>query len=258
MARRIVDLSVSLMAGIRSDPPPTLPQIDYLGHAAGAAQLVAAFPGLTAGDLPGREGWAVEVARISTHHGTHMDAPYHYRSHMDDGSPSATIDAIPLEWCIGPGVKLDFRRRPDGHVVQPDEIDAELGRIGHALQPGDIVLVNTAAGGRYGQDDYVDRGCGMGRAATLHLTGQGVRVVGTDGWSWDAPFCFTRERFARDRDPSIIWEGHRAGSAIPYCQIEKMANLDTLPPRGFTVVSLPVKVHRGSGGWARPIALIDE
>jgi kynurenine formamidase len=119
------------------------------------------------------------------------------------------------------------------------------------------VLIKAAAGARCGCDDYLEWGCGVGRAGTLHLTRQGVRVVGTDAWSWDAPFSFTRARFAREGDPSIIWEGHFAGSTIPYCQIEKLANLERLPARGFTVISLPVKVHRASGGWARPIALIE-
>jgi hypothetical protein len=49
---------------------------------------------------------------------------------------------------IGPGVKLDFRHLPDGHVISPQELDAELARIGHTLSPGDIVLINTAAGRR--------------------------------------------------------------------------------------------------------------
>jgi kynurenine formamidase len=258
MPKRIIDLSVSLQAGVASDPPGFRPQIDYLDHDAGARQLVASFPGLRLEDLPGQEGWAVELVRMSTHAGTHMDAPYHYRSRSDEGQPMATIDQIPLEWCIGPGVKLDLRHLPDGHVVDPEELDAELARIGHALSPGDIVLINTAAGARYGCDDYLERGCGVGRAGTLHLTRQGVRVVGTDAWSWDAPFRFTQERFEREGDPSLIWEGHFAGSTIPYCQIEKLANLERLPARGFTVISLPVKVHRGSGGWARPIALVEE
>ena len=35
----------------------------------------------------------------------HMDAPYHYHSKTDDNTPTMTIDQIPLEWCIGSGVK---------------------------------------------------------------------------------------------------------------------------------------------------------
>jgi len=256
MARRIIDLSVSLQAGIASDPPGMQPRIEYVSHKEGALQLAAGFPGLTPADLPGGEGWAIEHVAITTHNGTHMDAPWHYRSRDDAGAPMATIDDIPLDWCFGPGVKLDFRALADGHVVTPAQIDAELARIGHALAPGDIVLVNTAAGARYGHDDYIDRGCGMGRAATLCLTGRGVRVMGTDAWSWDAPFSATRARYMRDRDASIVWEGHFAGAAAPYCQIEKLANLDQLPATGFDVISLPVKVHKGSGGWARPVAIL--
>ena len=47
-------------------------------------------------------------------------------------------------------------------------------------------------GGRYGADNYVQSGYGMGRDATLYLLERGVRVTGTDAWSWDAPF--TKER----------------------------------------------------------------
>ena len=41
-------------------------------------------------------------------------------------------------------------------------------------------------------------GCGMGREATLYLLERGVRVTGTDGWSWDAPFVHTKAKYARD------------------------------------------------------------
>ncbi|WP_175779522.1 cyclase family protein [Burkholderia anthina] len=257
MSRTIIDLSVSLQEGIPSDPEAFLPRIARINHQQGASQLASCFPGLDPSDLPGNEGWAVEFVEMSTHAGTHMDAPFHYRSRQDDGQPAMSIDQVPLEWCFGPGVKLDFRHFPDGHVVTPAEIDAELARIGHTLRPGDIVLVNTAAGARYGHEDFIHSGCGMGRDATLHLTRQGVRIVGTDAWSWDAPFSHTQKRFDETRDPSIIWEGHFAGSTVPYCQIEKLANLDTLPPHGFDVISLPVKVSGGSAGWARPVAIVN-
>ncbi|CAB3746024.1 cyclase [Burkholderia sp. MSh2] len=257
MSKKIIDLSVALQEDIASDPEAFLPRIDRVLHRQGARQLADCFPGLEPAALRDEEGWAVEFVQMSTHAGTHMDAPFHYRSHQDDGTPALTIDQIPLDWCFGPGVKLDFRHFPDGYVVTPADIDAELARIGHTLKAGDIVLVNTAAGARYGHDDFIDKGCGMGRDATLHLTRQGVRIVGTDAWSWDAPFRYTKQRFDETRDPSIIWEGHFAGSTVPYCQIEKLANLEQLPAHGFDVISLPVKVARGSAGWARPVAVID-
>ncbi len=257
MARRIVDISVPLEAGIRSDPPFMLPEIEYRTHRETAEELCAFFPGLTPDMLPDREGWAIERLRLTTHNGTHVDAPWHYHATMNGGERAIAIDEIPLEWCLQPGVKLDFRHFEDGYVVSPADIDAELARIGHEIAPLEIVLVNTSAGARYGEDDYVSRGCGMGRAATLHLTGRGVRVCGTDGWSWDAPFVHTRARWEETRDPSIIWEGHKAGRDVGYCQIEKLGNLEALPSSGFLVSCFPVKIKGASAGWTRAVAIID-
>ncbi len=258
MPRRLVDLSVALEAGIASDPPFMLPEITYHDHRSTVAQMAGFFPGLDASDLPGGEGWAVETLEISTHNGTHLDAPYHHHSTMNRGEPAATIDEVPLEWCYSRGVKLDFRHLPDGHVVSADEVAAELERIGHALEPLDIVLINTRAGARYGEPDYLQAGCGMGREATLYLLERGVRVTGTDAWSWDAPFSHTARRWAETHDPSIIWEGHRASIEIGYCHMEKLTNLEQLPPSGYLVACFPAKIKRASAGFVRAVALFDD
>lgn len=257
MPRRIIDISVALQSGIASDPPGGEPQIHYETHQESIPRMLRHFPGLTVDQLPGQEGWATEQCKISTHNGTHVDAPYHYATTMDHGKPAMRIDSAPLEWFYQPAVKLDFRHLPNGHVVTAGEIEAELARIGHTLSPLEIVVVNTAAGTRYGQDDYVPTGCGMGREATLYLTSRGIRVVGTDAWSWDAPFVYTAKRFAQTGDASIIWEGHRSGREIGYCQIEKLSNLEHLPPTGFDVVCFPVKVKDGSAGWTRAVAIVE-
>ncbi|MFJ4654676.1 cyclase family protein [Nocardia sp. NPDC088792] len=256
--RRIIDLSVTLQTGIASDPPGHLPEIEYIDHQHTRQDLLQSFPGAQVEDLPDGEGYAFERIRLSTHNGTHLDAPYHYASTMDGGKRAITIDEVPLDWCFGRGVKLDFRHFTDGYVVTPDDIDRELDRIGHTLAPLDIVLVNTAAGARYGYDDYVNTGCGMGREATLHLLGQGVRVTGTDAWGWDAPFVYTARRYAETHDASIIWEGHRAGREIGYCHIEKLGNLEAIPALGFQVACFPVKIHQASAGWTRAVAIFDE
>ena len=258
MARRFVDLTVALEEGIASDPPAMLPRIEYMAHDQTAEQICSYFPGLTPDGLPGREGWAVERLTVSTHNGTHLDAPYHHHSTMNGGERAITIDEVPLEWCFNPGVKLDFRHLADGHVVSPAEVEAELDRIGHTLSPLDIVVVNTSAGSRYGQDDYLVRGCGMGREATLYLTERGVRVTGTDAWSWDAPFALTAKAFAETGDPSIIWEGHRASIEIGYCHMEKLTNLDQLPPTGFTISCFPWKIRGASAGFTRAVAIFDD
>lgn len=258
MARRFIDISVSLETEIASDPPGIEPKIQYLGHQETAEQLMSFFPGLTRDELPGGEGWAVEWLQVLTHNGTHLDAPYHYHSTMSGGERAITIDEVPLEWCFAPGVKLDFRHLDDGHVVTAAEVEAELARIGHRLRPLDIVVVNTAAGAAYGRPDYLAKGCGMGREATLCLLEQGVRVTGTDAWSWDAPFIHTAARYAETGDASLIWEGHRAGMEIGYCHLEKLHNLEALPATGFTISCFPFKIKAASAGFTRAVAIIDE
>jgi len=255
--RHFIDLSVPLENDVKADPTGMGPHIDYISHVETLDKLIDFFPGLRADEMPDGSAWAHEKVALTTHNGTHVDAPWHYAATMDGGTPSMRIDEVPLEWCFQPGVKLDFRSFPDGYVATPEDIDRELMRIGHKVRPLEIVLINTRAGERYGFNDYVDSGCGMGRAATLHLTSMGTRVVGTDGWSWDAPFSHTARRYAETRDASLIWEGHKAGLETVYCQIEKLTNLDALPPTGFMVACFPCKVKGASGGWTRAVAIFD-
>jgi kynurenine formamidase len=258
MPRKFVDLSIFLENDVVSDPPAFAPKISYIDHQMSAGQMLSFFPGLKKEDLPDGEAWAIEKVELITHNGTHLDAPYHFHSTMNRGERAIAIDEVPLEWCFQPGVKLDFRDRPDGYVVTAADVEAELGRIGHTLAPLEIVVVNTRAGSRYGHDDYVAAGCGMGYEATMYLLERGVRLTGTDAWSWDAPFVYTAEKYKETRDASLIWEGHKAGRDIGYCHLEKLHNLESLPPAGFVVACFPVKIRGASAGWTRAVAILDD
>ncbi len=258
MARRIIDISTPLQNDVEVDPPMMRPKISYIDHQQSLPQILPFFPGLTAEDLPDGQGWAIETVQLTTHNGTHLDAPWHYHSTMNGGERAWTIDQVPLEWCFQPGVKLDFRHLADGAVATVADVEAELKRIGHALRPLEIVIVNTSAGAKYGRLDYLASGCGMGAEATLYLLERGVRLTGTDAWSWDAPFVHTAARYAQTHDASIVWEGHKAGRHIGYCHLEKLGNLHALPSTGFTVACFPVKIERASAGWTRAVAIIEE
>jgi kynurenine formamidase len=258
MPRRFVDISIPLENDVVSDPKPFTPKITYIDHAMSVGPMTGFFPGLEGRDLPDGEAWAIEKVELITHNGTHLDAPYHFASTMNKGERAITIDEVPLDWCFRPGVKLDFRHFDDGYVVTAADVEAELKRIGHELRPFDIVVVNTRAGTAYGSDDYVEAGCGMGYEATIHLLERGVRLTGTDAWSWDAPFVYTAERYAESGDASIIWEGHKAGRDIGYCHLEKLHNLEALPPSGYTIACFPVKIRGASAGWTRAVAIFDD
>jgi kynurenine formamidase len=262
MPRKFVDISIFLENDVLSDPPSFKPKIEYFTHQDTVERIANFFPGLQKNDLPDGEGWAVEVATISTHNGTHLDAPYHFHSTMDkafgEQKKSKTIDEVPLEWCFQPGVKLDFRQFADGYVVTANDVEEELKRIHHELKPLEIVVVNTRAGSRYGQDDYVSSGCGMGYEATMYLLERGIRLTGIDGWSWDAPFVHTQKKFESSNDSSLIWEGHKAGRDIGYCHLEKLHNLEALPADGFYISCFPHKIRGASAGWTRAVAIFDD
>ena len=257
MPARFIDISIPLENDIVSDPEPYTPKITYMAHQDTFAQIAPFFPGLKKEDLPNGEAWAVEKVELITHNGTHLDAPYHFHSTMDRGQRALTIDEVPLDWCFRPGVKLDFRHFEDGYVVDAKNVADELERIGYQLEPMDIVVVNTRAGEAYGSDNYVDAGCGMGYEATMYLLERGIRLTGTDAWSWDAPFSHTAREYAKSRDASLIWQGHKAGRHIGYCHLEKLHNLESLPPHGFTISCFPVKIKAASAGWTRAVAILD-
>jgi kynurenine formamidase len=204
-------------------------------------------------------GWAVEKLTLTTHSGTHLDAPYHYHPTQDHGKPALTIDEIPLEWCLGDGVLLDFRTKKDGEGITAGDVESQLDRIGYTIKPLDIVLVQTGADTAWGTPAYLVKGGGMTRESTLYLTERGVRVVGIDAWSWDRPLPFLAEEFQAHGDPRVIWAAHFAGIEIGYCHMEKMSNLSAIGrPFGFQVCCFPIKIKRASAGWCRPVAIIEE
>ena len=257
--KRLVDLSICIEPELPSDPPMMIPKIDFVNHAMGAEQMMEFFPGLKKEQLPEGLGWAVEFGHLTTHSGTHLDAPYHYHPTMDKGQRALTIDEIPLEWCMNDGVLLDFRHKADGERISVADVEDELDRIGYAIKPLDIVLVRTGADAAWGTPEYLVKGAGMDRESTLFLTEKGVKVVGIDAWSWDRPLPFLAKEFQETGDPKVIWEAHFAGIDIGYCHMEKLANLDAIGrPHGFTVCCFPVKIKGASAGWCRPVAIVPE
>ena len=266
---KFVDLSIPIInpEELLFDPPLTQPRIKYNDHERGAEEMAFIFPKLKHSDLlPDGKGWATENLTLGTHSGTHMDAPWHFAPIQDReiGERKAmTIDEFPLEWGMGPLVVLDCTDKEEGHIMTPSDIDDKLNDIGHELQVGDILCVHTNAPKNVESRKYTQYGVGVGKEATLHVIRQGVHVVGTDAWSWDAPFVITAQKWKKTvkekkPDPSMIWEGHFAGRELGYFQLEKLTNLDKVPHIGATIYCFPVKIARAGAGWVRAVATIPD
>ncbi|TFF96712.1 MAG: cyclase family protein [Promethearchaeota archaeon] len=266
---KFIDLSIPIINPdeLVFDPPLTQPKIEYSGHERGAEEMAFAFYKLKPEEhLPDGKGWATDTLTLSTHSGTHMDAPWHFAPIQDkeiEKKKARTIDEFPLEWGMGPLIVLDCTDMEDGYILTPEDVDKKLDDIDCKLKKGDILCVHTKASEFFGTKEYTSHGVGVGKEATLHIIRQGVHVVGTDAWSWDAPFIITNKKWkkmikAKEPDPSIIWEGHFAGIELGYYQMEKLNNLDKVPPTGATIYCFPVKIARASAGWVRAVATLPE
>jgi len=266
---KFIDLSISIInpEELLYDPPLTQPHIEYNDHQTGANEMCGLFRKLNPEEhLPDGKGWATERLTLTSHSGTHMDAPWHYAPVQDKEIgiiKAKSIDEFPLEWGMGPLIILDCTDKEEGHIMTPKDIDDKLKEIGHQLQEGDIVCIHTNAPKYVESNKYTQYGVGVGKEGTLHMIRQGVHVVGTDAWSWDAPFAITAQKWKKSLktekpDTSIIWEGHFAGIERGYYQMEKLANLDKVPPTGATIYCFPVKIARASAGWVRAVATIPD
>ncbi len=253
---KIIDLSVPLEHAAVSEPLP--PAIRYITHDGEGLAQMRQFFGVRPEDLvySSGQGWAIEEVTAITHTGTHVDAPYHYGA-TSGGEPAKRIDEVPLEWCFAPGVVLDVRHKQAGEEITIDDLKAALDHSASLLKPLDIVLLHTGADKRIESPEYF-RQPGLGRDGTLWLVEQGVKVIGIDAYTLDRPFTDMVADYRRTGDGRHIWPAHFAGLTREYCQIEKLTNLDLLPPHGFYVSCLPVKIKTASAGWCRAVALVPD
>lgn len=252
---RVIDLSRAVQYNPR-DPYFMRVKIRHKPH--WQARWLVRFLGLPWRLMPPDfVGWADDtITQMGVHSTTHIDAPWHYGPESA-GRGAATIDEIPLDNCIGPGVVIDVTHKPDGEPVTVSNLKDALSASGAGLSPGTIVLIRTGRDRYAGTREYWKRGTGMSAAATEWLIDQGISVMGIDQWGWDLPFHNQIARSKREARNDLFWEGHRVGQRKPYWHMEQLTNLDALPAYGFKVCVFPLKLVGASAAPARVVALIE-
>jgi kynurenine formamidase len=249
----VYDLSQRL-TNATSDFEPMPHHIEYHDHV-GTRQFVMDKFGLPSDMWLDGQVWAHERVTLTTHSGTHIDAPYHYHP-TSGGEPARHIDEVPFQWLMGDGVVLDVRHCERTAGIGVSDVRAALDAAGHTLKQDDIVLVRTDTSQFYGEAGYDLRHPGLRVEATRFLVEHGVMLIGIDAWGLDRPFDVMATE-ARAGDTAQLWESHKYGAEAEYCQIEKLTNLAQLPcATGFTVLALPVRIAAASAAWSRVVALV--
>ena len=251
--QRIIDLSLPIMDGGGFGRPA---ELHYYNHEQ-RGRTLADVMGFDAADIDQRANAMEEFSFLTTHTGTHFDAPYHYTS-TTQGEPALTVDQIPLEYCFGPGVWLDLSHKGAGEDITTKDMEEATSAIRYSIHPADIVLIHTGASHAYGQESCDNMNPGMTREATLWLADRGVRMVGIDACCWDRPpelqIKSVKQRERRGR----YMEGHRAAGERGLCILEWLVNIDQLPHYGFKVYAFPIKIERAGGSWVRAVAMVEE
>ena len=240
MARQIIDLSMPVHGDMVVFPRVVRPvMLMYEDWEKFAEGIGAAEHGVTS--LA-----ASSMTVLGDHVGTHIDALKHFRK----GAPGP--EGIPIDYCYGDGVVLDFRHMENGAAISVADLHKALDKIGYEIKPLDIVLIMTGAGSYNHEERYLTEHCGMSKEATLWLIDQGVKVTGIDAITWDPPVwaMFERKQF---------WESHRVMIDREYYHLENLCNLEAIPqPHGFKLSVLPIKWVDTTAAPVRAAAIIED
>jgi kynurenine formamidase len=206
---------------------------------------------LAFGKTPGGYFYASFVMCTPEHGGTHLDAPLHF------AEGHASIGEVALERLMGPAVVIDVSKQAAADPVYratPEDI-AAFERDHGPIPAGAIVLLRTGWS-RFWPDVKQYLGDDTpGDASKLRFPGYGI----------DAARLLVEQRHVAvlgidtasiDYGPSTDFMAHRIGAARDVANLENLTGLAELPATGATVIALPMKVAKGSGGPVRVIALV--
>ena len=194
--------------------------------------------------------YAANTLCTPEHGGTHLDAPFHF------SESGRTTEQIPLEQLIAPAVVIDIAAASSSdrdYRLTPADV-AAFEKANGRITAGTIVLLRTGWSRRWpdakaylGDDTPGDASKlsfpSYGAEAAALLVERGVAALGIDTASID---------YGRSTDFQV----HRIAAAKNVPGLENLSNLDQLPARGATVIALPMKIEKGSGGPLRAVALV--
>lgn len=179
-------------------------------------------------------GYELELIFMSTHTGTHMDAPSHF------SREGMSIDAIPLSVLVSNAVLAEVKKGEKEYIYRED-----LAReLRHYSLEGKSIIISTGWEDKWGEQNYLNGNPGLSRDAAEYLVEKGVILVGVDTANVDHP---------DDKDFTV----HRILLPSNVSIVENLCNLKAIGSREFRLIALPLKIKGSTGSPVRALALTD-
>ncbi len=187
------------------------------------------------------------------HGGTHFDAPNHFA----EGGNS--IEKVPVDQLVGEGVLIDVTESVKGSrdyqisIRDFENWEKEHGRIPESA----IVLVNTGFGKFYPDKEKYTGTTLTGKEGVENLHFPGLHPDAAKWLATDRKVkAFGLDTPSIDFGQSKDFMTHRILFANNLTAYENVANLEQLPPKGFWIMALPMKIRSGSGAPLRIVAVV--
>lgn len=180
------------------------------------------------------DGWNARTLKLYSHAGTHMDAPKHF---FHNGG---TIDAVPLQACIGPARVLDLTFLRPRESITVEHLQPWTDKIA----AGDRLLFNTGWSAHVRQDDYRTHFPRLSCALAKSLAQRRIALIGIDTPS-----------VADLSNIDELTEVHRTLLGAGIVIVEELTNLGQLQHEIVQFIALPLKIEGGDSAPVRAIAI---
>lgn len=171
---------------------------------------------------------------LSSHSGTHMDAPVHF---IRGGK---TIDSFPPDYFSG----LAYVLPVDTHDLQEMRIDIFTGHEDQ-LKKADILLISTGWEKKWKKEDYTWKYPFLSKEAVERIVELGFRFIGVDLISVDP----SKRSGKRNGSPA-----HETLLSHDVLIIENLTNLTGLRNKFLKVYAFPLKIKGCDGAPVRVVA----
>lgn len=209
----------------------------------------------SAGVTPQGYYYAANRFMCAEHGGTHIDAPIHF------WKGGQTVDQVPLRRLIGPGACVDVSAKcAADRDYQVTVEDFQAWEEAHRASLDDrIVLIRTGFARHWPDREKYLGTSERGKAAVAKLHFPGLDPAAAD-------WLVSRRRIRAvgidtasiDRGQTTDYPTHQRLFRAGVPALENVAAMDSLPPDGFTVVALPMKIGGGSGAPCRVVARLTD